>query len=96
MKPSKSDGAVDANDETFNANFTAIPKDVAQGANTDADQLAGGMDYGDMNPEDAAESGYTDASGHAVDMSRPDVEGSPTGAYTDVGAGRSSVVHKKH
>jgi hypothetical protein len=51
-------------------------------------------DYGDMNLKDAQESGYTDKKGHAVSMAKRDVKGSPTGAYTDIGAGRSSVVHK--
>ncbi|MBC7740906.1 MAG: hypothetical protein H7061_01835 [Bdellovibrionaceae bacterium] len=50
------------------------------------------MDYGTMNAKDAKESGYTDESGKAVDMAKPDVKGSPTGAYTDIGAGRSGVV----
>ncbi|WP_373998172.1 hypothetical protein [Bdellovibrio bacteriovorus] len=51
------------------------------------------MNYGKMNERDARASGYTDKQGRAVDMAKPDVEGSPTGAYTDIGAGRSSVVH---
>jgi hypothetical protein len=33
--------------------------------------------------------------GHAVSMAKKDVKGSPTGAYTDIGAGRSSVVISK-
>jgi len=41
---------------------------------------------------DAKESGYIGKSGKAVSIAKPDVEGSPTGAFTDVGAGRSSVV----
>jgi hypothetical protein len=42
--------------------------------------------------EDAIVSGYIGRDGKAVSMARRDVEGSPTGAYTDIGAGRSSVV----
>lgn len=53
----------------------------------------GSIDYGNMNERDAKLAGYTDKSGHAVSMAKKDVEGHPTGAYTDVGAGRSSVVH---
>ncbi|KHD89209.1 MAG: hypothetical protein OM95_05185 [Bdellovibrio sp. ArHS] len=51
------------------------------------------MNYGKMNEHDARASGYTNKQGHAVDMAKPDVKGSPTGALTDIGAGRSSVVH---
>lgn len=47
------------------------------------------------NLEDAKISGYTDEKGHAVSKARKDRVGSPTGAYTDIGAGRSSAVHKK-
>ena len=84
--------------QTFNGNFTAMPKDMpAESANiADADINATGMDYGEMNAQDAKDSGYTDADGEAVDLARGDVKGSPTGAYTDVGAGRSGVVHKGH
>ncbi len=52
-------------------------------------------DFGDMNEKDARESGYTDENGKAVDMARENKRGSPTGAFTDIGAGRSSVVVKK-
>lgn len=94
--PDKNEGSLNANEETFNGNFTAIPKDISQAnsAAADADLQATSMDFGEMNAEDAKEAGYTNADGKAVDMAKPDVEGSPTGAYTDVGAGRSSVVHK--
>lgn len=51
-------------------------------------------DYGQMNVQDAKESGYTDEEGNAVSKAKEDVKGSPTGAYTDVGAGRSSAVTK--
>jgi len=94
----KTSGSLNANEETFNGNFTAIPKEIssADQASTDADLVVTAMDYGEMNVADAHESGYTDDEGHAVAMAKEDVEGSPTGAYTDIGAGRSSVVHKKH
>ncbi len=46
----------------------------------------------EMNAEDAVTSGYTDKKGHAVSRAKKDVKGSPTGAFTDIGAGRSSVV----
>lgn len=41
---------------------------------------------------DAKASGYVGKNGKAVSMAKPDVVGSPTGAFTDIGAGRSSVV----
>lgn len=78
-------------------NITAIPKDYRgpeQGDREAADaDTASGMEFGEMNLADAKESGYTDENGKAVSKARKDVEGSPTGAYTDIGAGRSSVVH---
>ena len=93
MKPTKDDGST-LNAETFNGNFTAIPKDNSQvGADVD-DLRAAEIDYGSMNEEDAKESGYTGANGEAVDMAKPDVEGRPTGALTDLGAGRSGVVER--
>lgn len=45
---------------------------------------------------DAKESGYVGKNGKAVSMAKPDVVGSPTGAFTDIGAGRSSVVKPHH
>ena len=45
---------------------------------------------------DAKVSGYVGKNGKAVSMARQDVEGSPTGAFTDIGAGRSSVVKPHH
>ena len=82
-------------DESINNNYTAIPKDSSAGMNlsSEDENIQTQMDYGDMNAKDARESGYIDDKGHAVSMARHDVKGSPTGAYTDVGAGRSSVVH---
>lgn len=50
------------------------------------------MKYSKANLEDAKISGYTDENGNAVEMAKPDVKGNPTGALTDIGAGRSSVV----
>jgi hypothetical protein len=80
-------------EEGFNGRYTAIPKqsEVAE----DADLNAGNIDYGEMNEADARESGYTRADGKAAERAKPDVEGNPTGAFTDLGHGRSSVV-KKH
>ena len=77
----------------FNGQLTARPKPrrlVTEVLVDDGDSEM--MEYGPMNEEDAIESGYTDESGHAVEMAKPDVKGSPTGAWTDIGAGRSSVV----
>lgn len=92
----RTEGTLNANESTFNGNFTAIPRDMANAneASADADLEATSVDFGEMNLEDAKESGYTDENGNAVSKAKKDVEGSPTGAYTDVGAGRSSVVHK--
>lgn len=77
-------------EDSFNAGLTAIPKDLA----TDVDGLETPIEFGEMNEDDARESGYIDKNGHAVSLAKEDVPGSPTGAYTDIGAGRSSVVHK--
>jgi hypothetical protein len=49
----------------------------------------------DANLKDAKTSGYTDENGKAVSKAKSDKEGSPTGAFTDIGEGRSSVV-KRH
>jgi hypothetical protein len=79
---------------TFNGNFTAKPKPRPVRAEPllDNEGPSEEMVYGEANLEDAIESGYTDEDGYAVSMATPDKEGSPTGAYTDIGAGRSSVV----
>jgi hypothetical protein len=70
--------------------ITARPKGKKGPVATTDDEV------GDMNIEDAKASGYTDKGGKAVDKARPNVEGSPTGALTDIGAGRSSAVkHEK-
>jgi hypothetical protein len=82
-------------DDSINSNNTAIPQSggsVEQAA-ADPDQVANNLDYGKMNLDDAKASGYTDENGKAISKARKDVPGSPTGAYTDIGAGRSSVVH---
>lgn len=71
----------------MNGKVTARPNTAA------ADGEA--LDFNDMKmtAQDAIESGYMDEQGHAISKARKDVPGSPTGAYTDIGAGRSSVVH---
>jgi hypothetical protein len=95
-KNTKADTELVPPDASFNNGFTAIPKDAASADDVaaDADLVATSMDFGEMNDKDAKDSGYTDKDGKAVSMAKGDVEGSPTGAYTDIGAGRSSVVHK--
>lgn len=79
-------------------NVTAVPKDYRGPEQADLESadpdMAAAMDFGEMNEEDARESGYMDENGKAVSKARHDVEGSPTGAYTDIGAGRSSAVHQ--
>ena len=70
----------------LNGDLTAKPHNRVQ------DQMETMFDAGPANLEDAKLSGYTDAHGNAVDMARPNIEGHHTGAYTDIGAGRSSVV----
>lgn len=82
-------------DEGFNGNLTAKPKNMSMTgqAPVNEEDISEAMDYGEMNLEDAKDSGYTDQNEKAVSLAKRDVEGSPTGAYTDIGAGRSSVVH---
>ena len=75
-------------EESINDNLSARPHDLP-GADEEA------LEYGDMNLADAQASGYTDANGRAFEMSAKDEVGSPTGAYTDIGAGRSSAVVSK-
>lgn len=81
---------------SFNDNLTARPKEEtsADEASADADLAATTMDYGEMTVKDAKDSGYTDRDGKAVDMAKKEIPGRPTGAFTDVGAGRSSAVKK--
>ncbi|KYG66977.1 hypothetical protein AZI86_08115 [Bdellovibrio bacteriovorus] len=84
-------------EQTFNSNYTAKPKPrIITQELIEQDGPPEKIDYGTMNLDDAIESGYTDEEGHAVSMAKHDVEGSPTGAFTDIGAGRSSVVKKHH
>ena len=75
------------NSESINSNLDAIPNDPD---NVEGRQL----EYGNMNEKDARASGYTDGNGQAVEKAKPEVKDEPTGAYTDIGAGRSSVVHR--
>lgn len=82
-KTNRTDGT---QNDSMNDGFTAKPMTGS------ADQLETAFEYGEMNEKDAKESGYTDKEGHAKSMAKKDVEGSPTGAYTDVGHGRSGVV----
>lgn len=80
-----------------NGPLTARPKSrgVVPETLIDSEGPAATLDYGEMNLQDAIESGYTDEAGQAVDKAKKDKKGSPTGAWTDIGAGRSSVV-KRH
>ena len=80
--------------ERYDGNVTAKPKDMAEIADVivNDDLATETLDFGEMNLEDAKASGYTDENGNAISKAVHDVEGSPTGAFTDIGAGRSSVV----
>lgn len=97
MRPDKDNAAKPT--DSFNGNLSARPKSSHHPTNVNASEkeLSGRKhEYeemsGEMNLADARRSGYTDKEGHAVDMAKKDRRGSPTGAYTDIGAGRSSVV----
>lgn len=80
--------------DTFNNNLSARPKSTSDGINIETDaSIEDQVDFGEMNLEDAVESGYVNEDGKAVSTAKSDVTGSPTGAYTDIGAGRSSAVH---
>lgn len=80
-----------------NGQYTAKPKPRAITAEfVETDGPPEKIDYGTMNLEDAKTSGYTDEAGNAISKATPDIEGSPTGAFTDIGAGRSSAVRKHH
>lgn len=85
-------------DLTLNGGFTAQPHqmDLQNPGTAESDMVTTEFDYGSMNEADAKASGYTDQDGHAVSKAKHDVTGSPTGAYTDVGMGRSSAVVSKH
>lgn len=84
--------------EDFNGDLSAMPKRNQLDSHNSTDKELSGkkLDYGDMNLADAKRSGYTDRKGRAVEMTRRDRPGSPTGAFTDIGAGRSSVVKHTH
>lgn len=73
-------------DERYDSMFTALPEDFA----ADVD-----LEYGEMNEADARASGYVDQDGNAVSLARKDIKGNPTGAFTDIGEGRSGVVKRK-
>jgi hypothetical protein len=72
-------------DESVNSGLNAIPSD-SNGPDA--------LDPGPANTKDARESGYTDKNGRAIEKARRDVEGEPTNALTDIGEGRSGVVHR--
>jgi hypothetical protein len=76
-------------DGSFNQGLTAQPKSRV------SEEEITPFDTEHANIKTAQESGYTDKKGHAKGMAKTDVLGHPTGAYTDVGAGRSSVVKPK-
>jgi hypothetical protein len=82
---------------SLNGTYTAIPKQKNSAAieSGDVDLIEEEMEFGKANEKEARESGYVGADGKAVELAKPDVKGSPTGAYTDIGAGRSSVVHQR-
>ncbi|MES3036480.1 MAG: hypothetical protein V4736_01115 [Bdellovibrionota bacterium] len=83
---------------SINGNLTAKPDRTNSSGDGSYDATVDSevMEYGEMNLQDAKESGYTDEEGKAVDMAKQDVKGSPTGAYTDIGAGRSSAIHHEN
>lgn len=82
-------------DDTAAPSYTAIPKSLNSAAieTGDADLVENQFEFGEASEEEAREAGYIGEDGKAVDMAKPDKPGSPTGAFTDIGAGRSSVVH---
>jgi hypothetical protein len=83
--------------DTFNNNLSARPKSTSEEVDVDSEaSIEDQVDFGEMNLEDAKTSGYVGEDGQAVSKARTDVMGSPTGAYTDIGAGRSSAVHPSH
>jgi hypothetical protein len=83
--------------DSFNANYTAIPKETtpADKASEDPDVVDNNIEYGKMNVRDAKESGYINEKGKAVSKAKRHAHDSPTGAYTDIGEGRSSVVRHR-
>lgn len=73
---------------------TITPNEIAIQARNES--LPPSLDYGEMNEADAHDSGYTDSEGRAVSKAKKDVKGDPTGALTDIGAGRSSAILHEH
>lgn len=70
---STQNGSQGVQENTFNGNLTAIPKDMpTANSHADPDLVATPMDFGEMNLEDAIASGYTDKEGNAVSMAKTD------------------------
>jgi hypothetical protein len=84
MKPTERTDEIKSN--SINDGLTARPTKGPE------KQTETSYDYGSPSLGAAKAAGYTDEKGEAVDKAKPDVEGNPTGAYTDIGAGRSGVV----
>lgn len=72
-----------------NGGITAQPKGDGRS------EVETAFDTDSASVTSARKAGYINGEGEAVEMAKSDVEGSPTGAYTDIGSGRSSVV-KSH
>jgi hypothetical protein len=95
--PTKHD-TVEKNLNSLDGGVTARPHDLTpaeQAVQGDGSMSIDPFDYGNMNEDDARQSGYIGPNGKAVSKSIPDKGGHPTGAYTDIGAGRSSTVVTK-
>jgi hypothetical protein len=73
-----------------NKNSKITPSELEEQARNES--LPPHEDNDEKAERDAKISGYTDKDGHAVSMAKKDVPGHPTGAWTDIGAGRSSAV----
>jgi hypothetical protein len=83
-------------EETLNENLSARPGAVPEfPGNAESEMKGSDVEFGEMNLEDAKESGYTDEEGNAISLAKKDRQGSPTGAFTDIGAGRSSAVRSR-
>lgn len=84
-------------DDSFNGNLTAQPRAQTKDEHlaVDPNFVEESLEYGEMNERDAILSGYIDGEGKAVSKAKKDIEGRPTGAFTDIGHGRSSVVHSQ-
>lgn len=83
-------------DDSFNGTYTAQPRADIHDEHlaTDPNFVEESPEYGEMSLRDAQLSGYTDKDGKAVSRAKKDINGHPTGAYTDIGHGRSSVVRE--